>query len=145
MTEIETWAAQCIAGLDVAFPLTQRQAKLNALSIEDAIREHVQWFRDWEHSFKSTEGRFAAAVVCQDDQCQLGQWLYGLNTSLTKTFEYQNLKVAHAQFHRVAADIIKAYQHGGQSPALIKSQQKLLDISKQVVAALVDLEAVSHL
>lgn len=53
--------------------------------------------------------------------------------------------MTYAQFHRVAAAIIKAYQHGGQSSALIKSQQNLLDIAKQVVAALVDLEAVSHL
>jgi len=46
-------------------------------------------------------------VAAADNQCPLGQWLYGgLDASARSSPQYQSVKELHATFHQAAGDVV---------------------------------------
>ncbi|TVR81022.1 MAG: hypothetical protein EA405_09370 [Rhodospirillales bacterium] len=50
--------------------------------------------------------------VAQDDKCELGCWLRGAAARLRHRPEYWRATVAHANFHKCAADIVRMANDG---------------------------------
>jgi len=53
---------------------------------------------------RKPDGSLKADVVCQDNQCALGKWIYGEGATFSKDPTFADLKKTYAEFHRCAAD-----------------------------------------
>ena len=93
---------------------------MNELDVISAIEAHVRWKIRLE-AYISGEGdeKLDPDVVCKDDVCALGQWIYGSgNEDFGHTEQFSDLKSTHADFHRAAADIIRESDKGEKGNAM---------------------------
>ncbi len=72
------------------------------------INAHVMWKKRLNDYAKGDHTEHLdAEVICQDNQCEFGRWLYSTEG---KTFQhdasYQQVRELHAQFHLKAAEIV---------------------------------------
>ncbi|MCK9382059.1 MAG: CZB domain-containing protein [Sulfuritalea sp.] len=89
-------------------------AELAGLNFKTAVDAHMKWKVRLESyiSGTSTE-QLKVEVVCRDDQCPLGKWIYdmgGEKFGYSETFF--DMKAHHALFHRSAGDVLAAAQSG---------------------------------
>lgn len=82
------------------------------------------------------------AVVMQDNCCTLGKWIYGPAKKLHSHLpEWEFLRVAHANFHLCAGEVLKAHQQGNTDAALTLLNGPLVQAAKKNKDALVGLYA----
>lgn len=79
-----------------------------------AIEAHVRWKIRLEAYLNGTsDEKLDASVVCKDDQCALGKWIYGEGG---KTYgehpKFQDIKETHTRFHICAGEVIKLADKG---------------------------------
>lgn len=92
---------------------------MEGLSTRVAIQAHQAWsqrLRDYIDG-KSSEQLDPEVVSC-DDKCVLGKWIHG--TALPKfgnLNEVEGLRDHHAQFHKIAGNIIRLHDDGQSSEA----------------------------
>jgi hypothetical protein len=90
------------------------------MNIDAAISAHSKW----KHRLKayidgtSTE-KLSCSVVEKDDQCDLGRWLKSPEAKALGT-KASELAPQHAQFHRCAADVVRAVDRGAKAEAEAK-------------------------
>ena len=96
------------------------------VNIPEAITAHVNWkVRLQKYVDGKSEEKLDPMVVCRDDQCDLGKWIHG---PATKHFHddqsFRELRADHAQFHYVAANVVRYMQEGdeGGARALLKGE-----------------------
>ncbi len=89
------------------------------LNFMGAIEAHVRWKVRLEAYINGTnQEHLDPDVVCRDDQCVLGKWIYGSGGE-----KYGNhpmfpvLKQTHMNFHRSAGDIIRTVDAGDREKA----------------------------
>ena len=89
------------------------------LNFMGAIEAHVRWKIRLEAYINGTsEEHLDPEVVCRDDQCALGKWIYGGGGA-----KYGNhplfpvLKQTHTNFHRAAGDIVRTVDAGDKEKA----------------------------
>ena len=89
------------------------------LNFMSAIEAHVRWKMRLEAYINGTsEEHLDPDVVCRDDQCALGKWIYGGGGA-----KYGNhpmfpvLKQTHMNFHRSAGDVIRLVDAGEKEKA----------------------------
>ena len=79
------------------------------------LREQIQKAITAHGVFKVRVGQMVEAgtaemtpqVAAADNQCPLGQWLYGgLDASARSSPQYQSVKELHATFHKAAGDVV---------------------------------------
>ena len=114
---------------------------LNELDVMAAINAHVQWKMRLEKYLNGTsEEKLDAKVVCLDNQCKLGKWIYGSAVEHFHEDEsLESLREEHAKFHTYAGRIVE-YIHKNEKDAA----KDLLDgdykyTSRKVVFALSEL------
>jgi hypothetical protein len=86
--------------------------------IKDAIGTHVMWKAKLIDAIKRGASDLKVEVVSADNQCAFGKWLYG--TSLTgaqKTAGYLACRQMHAEFHRVAGEVLRQALAGHREAA----------------------------
>lgn len=74
--------------------------------IEAALRAHAAW----RERFKDIlNGRvpFDIATINASDQCVFGQWLENEGYRMIPSQVHDEIRVVHAEFHHIAADIIQ--------------------------------------
>ncbi|MBT8439027.1 MAG: CZB domain-containing protein [Gammaproteobacteria bacterium] len=111
------------------------------VDFDEEIIKHLEWrtmvealFRDHERSYVSP------TIIIQDDQCQLGQWIY---SSASGTYEkypaFQKLIEVHKAFHIQAGTIMTLCNNGNfeGSPEL---EDEFYRLSGEVVKCLEDLK-----
>lgn len=139
--DINTWVEKKIAGEEAAFPSQGQNTKIGDLSLEDAINGHISWVKNWKNALKERNyERFQPEIVCQDDQCYLGKWIYSIEDQFNQSGKYRAVKDKHAQFHLLAADIVTEHKKGQFASALMRSRTELSDASRVVAHALVELQ-----
>lgn len=94
-------------------------AEIAGLNFKTAVDAHMKWKVRLESyiSGTSTE-QLKVEVVCRDDQCPLGKWIYdqgGEKFGYSETFF--DMKVHHAMFHRCAGKVLEAAQSGDKDGA----------------------------
>lgn len=92
----------------------------NELDVIAAIEAHIRWKIRLEAYINGTGSEaLDADVVCKDDQCALGKWIYGTGGQrFGHLGQFRDLKSVHAEFHRCAAAVIRQADGGEQTAAL---------------------------
>ncbi len=126
---------------------TNNKEKLDAESekaIDDGLKAHAEWKNRLIRVFNGTSTEtFVPEVVCKDDQCGLGKWIYGnAQKKFGHTQRFHYLKESHAEFHRVASTALKSAMSGksGDIHHLISPQSEFGKASSEVIGHLVSLK-----
>jgi Chemoreceptor zinc-binding domain len=114
--------------VNTAFVVTQRIPRIPAsdisvpngarilaeIDIDAAIASHLEWKdRLVAYLLGTSQERLSADEICQDNKCELGQWLYGAGQqTLGAHVSYPMLMMRHKQFHAEAAKVITLHQAG---------------------------------
>jgi methyl-accepting chemotaxis protein len=77
-----------------------------------AVRAHSDWKMKLGAYIRRPDQSLRAVEVERDDVCELGCWIHGPGRQLAGAREYSELKSAHAEFHRTAADIVRRADAG---------------------------------
>lgn len=86
------------------------------MDFSQAIAAHAEW-KIKLRLYLNGQGHLDPATICQDNQCVLGQWIYGEGTQFAHLSEYENLKATHAHFHRCAAGVVELIDRGDTNTA----------------------------
>lgn len=97
-----------------------QSSELAGLNFKTAVDAHMKWKVRLESYINgSSEEQLKVEVVCRDDQCPLGKWIYdkgGEKFGFSETFF--DMKAHHALFHRSAGGVLAAAQAGEKAAAL---------------------------
>lgn len=103
-----------------ALPATDAGAEVGGLNFKSAVDAHMKWKIRLESYINGTSTEdLKVDVVCRDDQCPLGKWIYsrgGTEFGYSETFF--DMKVHHANFHRCAGEVLSQAQSGHKQQAL---------------------------
>lgn len=95
-------------------------AEVGGLNFKSAIDAHMKWKIRLESYINGTSSEaLKVNVVCRDDQCPLGKWIYsqgGAQFGYSETFF--DMKAYHANFHRCAGEVLSTAQSGEKDEAL---------------------------
>jgi len=104
----------------VAVEAETRGAEVAGLNFKTAVDAHMKWKVRLESFINGTSTEeLKAEVICRDDQCPLGKWIYdkgGEKFGFSETFF--DMRAHHALFHRCAADVLVTAQAGEKEKAL---------------------------
>jgi methyl-accepting chemotaxis protein len=84
--------------------------------LSTAITAHARWKDELKNAIDHGQLPDLTAVRA-DDRCDLGKWIYNEGKNLQNLNEYQNLKLQHAQFHQVAANVVEMIAKGDKKNA----------------------------
>ncbi|MDD5296622.1 MAG: CZB domain-containing protein [Rhodocyclaceae bacterium] len=94
--------------------------ELAGLNFKSAVDAHMKWKSRLESYIGGTSTEdLKVEVVCRDDQCALGKWVYsqgGERFGFSETFA--DMKDHHAHFHRTAGEVLAMAQAGQKDQAL---------------------------
>lgn len=101
------------------------QNAIKGLNISEAVSAHTAWKERLFHYVNGTSTeKLDENVVCRDDACALGKWIYGdAHSFLTEIPDYHRLKAAHAAFHIAAGDVVRAVNQDARK----KAEKLLID------------------
>ncbi len=110
------------------------QVKMN---FDEAIVAHAEWKLKLT-LYLQGEGKFDHVVVCQDDQCKLGKWIYSDGKKYANEPAYEHLRQVHAKFHTCAGSVIRAVDNNKSDDAkkMIASGSSYEEISAAVINAI---------
>lgn len=102
-----------------AGPIDEAGAELAGLNFKTAVDAHMKWKVRLEGYINGTSTEeLKVDVVCRDDQCPLGKWIYdkgGEKFGFSETFF--DMKAHHALFHRSAGAVLATAQAGDKAAA----------------------------
>ncbi len=89
------------------------------MNFMNAIEAHVRWKIRLEAYIDGTsQENLDSEVVCRDDQCLLGKWIYGTGGERYGQHpKFPGLKETHKQFHRCAGEVIRLVDTGDKEQA----------------------------
>lgn len=112
------------AGSGTAEELEKTLADLEAeeaqgLNFKSAIEAHMKWKARLNRYVAGTsDEQLDAGVVCRDDQCVLGKWIYGIGRANYGADPlFNNLKTTHTQFHTCAGQVVSEADTGNTEHA----------------------------
>ena len=71
-----------------------------------AISAHLDWKMKLSRYLETPDGSLDPSKVCLDNACALGKWLYGDGQKHRSHHDFENLRLAHSDFHKTASEII---------------------------------------
>ncbi len=80
-----------------------------AIDFDRIIVSHTEWKHRFKKHIQGQE-HLVASVVAQDHQCEIGKWFYGEGSKFSGRKEFDSAKVAHADFHDKAAQVVRKSQ-----------------------------------
>jgi len=112
----EKSAASASASLTGAI---KEEAAIKGLDFVAAIEAHRKWKDRLAAYVDGTSGeKLDQGVICRDDQCTLGKWIYGEGLAQTGNLPtFHQVKAKHAEFHVNAGQVVEAVQSGHQDNA----------------------------
>ena len=122
---------------------TKKELIREEVSLAEAIEAHVSWKLRLQIYLdgKSVEN-LDPKIIGHDDQCKLGKWIHGPALSHFHDFEpFHQLRADHAQFHFVAAKVVKHVHANDQEAAEKIFRGEYQNISHKVVKALIELNS----
>lgn len=80
-----------------------------------AIKAHIDWKMKLGNYLNNPDGSLDSKKVCLDNACVLGKWLYGDGSLFKNTNHrlYEEVRLSHAEFHKIAGRVID-HIHKGQ-------------------------------
>jgi len=95
-------------------------AEIGGLNFMAAIDVHMKWKGQLE-SYIQGAGRedMQVEIISRDDQCLLGQWIYGAGNARYGTLDtFAEMKAQHAHFHVCAGKVLATAKEGHKQEAL---------------------------
>jgi methyl-accepting chemotaxis protein len=89
-------------------------------AIDSALNSHSLWKERLQEAITKGQSEFQVTVVKRDNACQFGKWLYGIPEEEKSSQEYKNIRSLHAEFHRIAGEILELALNGDTEEALNK-------------------------
>jgi Chemoreceptor zinc-binding domain len=95
-------------------------ANLRGLDFAAAIEAHRKWkTRLTEYINGNSTERLDHHVICQDNQCALGKWIYGEGMTFVSHIPvFHDMKASHALFHIQAGRIVELVKDDEKEKAL---------------------------
>jgi hypothetical protein len=95
-------------------------ADFAGLNFMTAIDAHMKWKTRLENYIQGTSTEdLKVEVVCRDDQCPLGKWIYSTGGERFGTIDtFGEMKTQHTTFHQCAGKILATAQDGKKEEAL---------------------------
>jgi hypothetical protein len=110
------------------------------LNMKEAIEAHLAWRKRLEAAVADkTIGNYEIHVVASDCNCVLGKWLQKEAKAYSCLPEYDALRLAHAEFHLMAGDILAQIRDGSYEAASSRIKTDLRRHSDQVQLNLIRL------
>ena len=75
-------------------------------AISKGIAAHGMWKQRLIDAIKSGQSEWTPEVVCQDNQCEFGKWLYACSPSEKASPFHGKITQLHADFHKSAAVVL---------------------------------------
>jgi len=112
------------------------------MDFDQAVGSHSKWKRKLRDALAKRDRSLRPAEVRLDDQCVLGQWIYGQGARNSGLPEFTKLKYEHARFHQVAAELVERANAGESVDAEIEpcSNSGFSTASAAIVIALAALK-----
>ncbi|MCS7067863.1 MAG: CZB domain-containing protein [Meiothermus sp.] len=130
--------------------LEEAEQHFMGLDVQAVINAHLAWRKRLEDCIldRSNE-ELDIGLVMQDNQCALGQWLYGkaARSTLALHPEFGTLRETHRVFHLYAARIVQTLRMRGVEAAQVMLESEFDRLSKDIVynlAALMHKERTLH-
>ena len=110
-------------------------------AFDDAISAHIKW-KNRLNDFIDGSGteKLDSAVVCKDNVCILGKWIYGDGMKYSTSPDYVDLQNKHAHFHLCAGSVMKKVEAHDKAGALAMLRDEFSEAAKQTVTAIVTLK-----
>lgn len=112
-------------------------------NFQEAIQAHLKWKARLKNYVDGvSKENLNHEVVCLDNQCPLGKWIYGAGARYQNLAVYDRLRIEHAEFHIAAAEIVENVQNGSVKDAisLLKDGGVFDRKTKATVSCLQDLQ-----
>ena len=82
------------------------------------ISAHVMWKKRLQNLLDGTsEESLDPDSIGMDNKCALGQWIYGEGQAFRDTGKFEEVRLMHAEFHQLAAQVVRHYQSGSPEEA----------------------------
>lgn len=86
-------------------------------AITNGIAAHGMWKQRLISAIKTGQSEWTPEIVCQDDQCEFGKWLYSCSPEEKSSPYHSKITQLHANFHKTAAVILDLALQGKTSEA----------------------------
>jgi methyl-accepting chemotaxis protein len=110
-----------------------------------AIKAHIDWKMKLGKYINNPDGSLDPKVVCTDNNCALGKWLYGDGAQFKNEYpeDYENLRQSHAEFHKIAGSIIEKIDKKDfdQAKFLLSPNGPYMKVSDRTVELIRNLKA----
>ena len=90
---------------------------LKVPNVDKYIWAHSSWKTHIRKAIDTGVSEFTVENTCKDDRCELGKWIYGLQSEQKTAPEWTKLKAMHAQFHTEAGQVLKLALDGRKQDA----------------------------
>ncbi len=89
-------------------------AEVAGLNFQEAVAAHQRWKARLQACIDGTRSeKLDPAIVGRDDQCVLGKWIHGQGAATFGDLPvFSELKAGHAEFHRVAGEVLTSVYAG---------------------------------
>ena len=91
------------------------------MSTKDAITKgigaHGMWKQRLLDAIKTGQSEWTPAIVCKDNQCEFGKWLYSCSSQEQSSSHYNSVKDLHANFHQSASKVLELALKGNKIEA----------------------------
>lgn len=109
-----------------------------------AIQAHLDWKMKLTKYIAQPDGSLDGRVVCKDNACNLGKWLYGEGAEFRSVHgsAFEALRVSHAEFHVNAGKIVDLVNAGKRVDAqkLMSPSGPYSNVSRKTVELIENLE-----
>jgi hypothetical protein len=111
------------------------------INLAEAVQAHINWKLRLQNYLDGKSGEeLDPMIICRDDQCTLGTWIHGpAMNHFHGLEEFHSLRADHAQFHYLAANVVKHVQANNPAAAEEIMKGEYPRISHKVVIALTEL------
>jgi len=88
--------------------------------IDKAVMAHKEWKDKLENAINAGRSDLNPLVVKTDNACEFGKWLYSLSAADKANVTFNTIKELHAEFHKIAGDILQLAVNGQKEDAIKK-------------------------
>ena len=89
-------------------------------AITKGIAAHGLWKQRLIDAIKTGKSEWTPTIVCQDNQCEFGKWLYSCSNDEKASPHYEKIRHLHADFHKTAATVLDLALQGKTTEAEAK-------------------------
>ena len=108
-----------------------------------AVEAHIKWkIRLQKHLDGTSQEKLNPEVICLDNQCTLGQWIYGDGQKFKDLEGFEELRATHANFHKCASEVVRKTDAGEKPHAERIFKDEYAHLSKTITRMLVKMNAV---